>query len=380
MSAPLPYRSLDEQVAFAGPHAAAFVRRALATWQPYRPFWNYEDGCIYKGALDLHAATGLRFFFDFVYREVSGRVANDGAIRGFKASEFNIDNINAGKVFFTLFAATGEERFRKAIDAQAAQLTRHPRTTSGNYWHKQIYPNQVWLDGLYMAQPFQVALGRLTGDGALARDTARQFAHVRAVLRDDKTGLYRHGWDESGVQRWADTKTKQSSHAWGRAMGWFAMALVDCLEFADAFEPGDREAMTALLRDVVAGLVAARSAGGLWQQVLDERARAGNYEEASATAMIAYAFMKGARLKLLDAGTGVVGFDAFRRMTERFLTENALNGICAVAGLGGDPYRDGSYAYYLSEPVIANDPKGVGAWFMALAEGVRAARLAGQGN
>jgi unsaturated rhamnogalacturonyl hydrolase len=375
MTAALPYRSLDEQIAFAGPNATAFVQRTLATWQPYRPFWNYEDGCIYKGALDLHAATGLRFFFDFVYREVSARVDSDGAIRGFSAAEFNIDNINAGKVFFMLYAATGEERFRKAIDVQAAQLSQHPRTQSGNYWHKKIYPNQVWLDGLYMAQPFQVALGKLTGDRELARDTARQFAHVRQVLRDAKTRLYRHGWDESGAQRWANPVTKQSPHVWARAMGWFAMALVDCLEFADVFEPGDREAMTALLSDVAQGLLAVRSAGGLWQQVLDARERDGNYEEASATAMIAYAFMKGARLGLLDAATGAVGLDAFKRLCARFLTESELRGICAVAGLGGDPYRDGSFAYYLSEPVVANDPKGVGAWMMALGEGVRAQGL-----
>ena len=370
------YVPLEAQTSWAGAQAASYIRYTVATWKPYRPFWNYEDGCIFKGALDLHAATGLRSFFDFVYREVSARVAFDGAIRGFDPGEFNIDNINAGKTLFTLFEVTREERFRKAIDVQAAQLARHPRTASGNYWHKKIYPNQVWLDGLYMAQPFQVALSRLKGDAALARDTAQQFAHVRAVLRDGKTGLYRHGWDESGAQRWADPATKQSAHAWGRAMGWFAMALVDCLEMADAFEAGDRETMTALLRDVAAGLFAARSAGGLWQQVLDAREREGNYEEASATLMITYALMKGARIGVLGADARAIGFDAFVRATERFLTATVLGGICGVAGLGGTPYRDGSYAYYLSEPVVANDPKGVGAWLMALAEGIRARQFA----
>jgi len=377
MSAPAPtYTPLEAQTRWAGVNAASFVRHTLATWTPYRPFWNYEDGCIYKGALDLHAATRLRPFFDFVYREVSARVGLDGTIRGFDANEFNIDNINAGKTLFVLLESTQEERFRKAIYVQAAQLTRHPRTKSGNYWHKKIYPNQVWLDGLYMAQPFQVALSRLTGDAALARDTARQFRHVRAMLRDAETGLYRHGWDESGEQRWADPATGQSAHAWGRAMGWFAMALVDCLEWADAFAASDRATMVELLDDVVAGLLAARSAGGLWQQVLDAPAREGNYEETSATLMIAYALMKGARLGLLDVKARGVGIDAFRRVNDRFLSPTELGGICAVAGLGGMPYRDGSYAYYLSEPIVANDPKGVGAWMMALAEGIRAAELA----
>jgi unsaturated rhamnogalacturonyl hydrolase len=380
MSAPSPaYMSLDAQTRWAGAQAAPFIRHTLATWQPYRPFWNYEDGCIYKGALDLHAATGFRSFFDFVYREVSARVGFDGAIRGFEANEFNIDNINAGKTLFTLFDVTKEERFRKAIDAQAAQLTRHPRTQSGNYWHKKIYPHQVWLDGLYMAQPFQVALSRLNGDKALARDTVRQFRHVRGVLRDAKTGLYRHGWDESGEQRWADPATRQSAHAWGRAMGWFAMALVDCLEWPDVFETSDHAMMVDLLHDVVAGLLAARSAGGLWHQVLDARERDGNYEETSATLMIAYALMKGWRLGLLDAQARAVGMNAFRCVTERHLTATELGGICAVAGLGGNPYRDGSYAYYLSEPIVANDPKGVGAWMMAIAEGIRAEPVPGCG-
>ncbi len=365
------YRSLEQQTAFAGAQVAPFVVRYLSLWQPYRPFWNYEDGCVYKGALDLFATTKIRFFLDFAYREVSMRVAADGAIKNFNANEFSIDNIDSGKVLFTLFELTQEERFRKAIDVQAAQLARHPRTKSGNYWHKNIYPHQVWLDGLYMAQPFQVALARLAHEPELARDTARQFLHVRKVLRDDATGLYRHGWDESRAQAWADRTTGRSAHAWGRAMGWFAMALVDCLEFADAFEPRDRDALVELLRDVSDGLMQARSAGGLWHQVLDARERDGNYEEASASLMIAYALMKGARLSLLGERERKAGFDAFRRATERFLTDSELRGICGVAGLGGNPYRDGSYAYYLSEPIVVNDPKGVAALFMALGEAVR---------
>ena len=373
-------RTLEQQTALLGANVVPFIRRYLQGWQPYRPFWNYEDGCVYKGALDLYAATGQKLFFDFVHREVSARVGADGAIRNFKADEFNIDSINSGKVLFTLLELTGEERFRKAIDVQAAQLERHPRTKSGNYWHKAIYPHQVWLDGLYMAQPFQVALSRLAAKPELARDTARQFAHVRAVLRDGATGLYRHGWDESRAQRWADPATGRSAHAWGRAMGWFAMALVDCLEFAEAFDARDRDALVELLRDVANGLMRARSANGLWHQVLDARDRAGNYEETSASLMIAYALVKGARLGFLNAEHRAAGIAACRRVIEHSLTLTELRGICAVAGLGGDPYRDGSYAYYLSEPVVANDPKGVGALFMALSELLRSEARAGDGR
>jgi unsaturated rhamnogalacturonyl hydrolase len=178
-------------------------------------------------------------------------------------------------------------------------------------------------------------------------------------------GLYRHGWDESREQRWADPKTGLSPHVWGRAMGWFMMALVDCLELhADA-------TLRSMFIDAARALVAMQRPSALWQQVVEAPERDGNYEEASASLMIAYALMKGARLSLLDAPHGEAGRRAFKACVERFLSATELSGICGVAGLGGNPYRDGSYGYYLSEPIIANDPKGVGAFLMALTEAAK---------
>jgi unsaturated rhamnogalacturonyl hydrolase len=348
-------------------HALAFIDHYLAHWKPYRPFWNYEDGCIYKGLLDLAEVTRNDWYFDYAYRAVGARTTQNGVLTGFDPNEFNIDNVKAGKALFRLLEGTGEERFRLAIEAQHSQLERHPRTASGNYWHKKIYPHQVWLDGLYMAQPFRCAYARLTGRSEIFDDVVAQFAHVRATMRDEASGLYYHGWDESRAERWSNPSTGCSPCFWARAMGWYAMALVDCLEL---FAHSD---LAAELSAVSEALMRVRSPNGLWYQVLDQGMREGNYEEASATLMIACALMKGARIGVLEHALGAAGAESFDACIERFVSETQLSGICSVAGLGNVPYRDGSYEYYLSEPIVSNDPKGVGALMMALAEGMRRA-------
>lgn len=370
------YVAFAAQTAAHGSHVAAFVQRYVQTWRTHKPAWNYEDGCVWKSCLDLAEVTGQRFLSDFVYREVSARVSADGTISGYTPDEFNIDNVNPGKVLAALFEATGETRFRTALDAQVAQLDRHPRTQSGNFWHKRIYPQQVWLDGLYMAQPMRCVHALFTGDDATITDVVRQFAFVQVTLRDANTGLLYHGWDEGRAERWSNPQSGCSPNFWGRAMGWYAMALVDCIEvLRDApSSPVASSAVTLLapmLIDVGAALLRARSESGLWYQVLDRADVAGNYEEASASLMIAYALMKGARLGVLGSDAGSAGRRAFATCVERFLDDTQLHAICGVAGLGNVPYRDGSVAYYLSEPVVANDPKGVAALLMALAEAMR---------
>jgi unsaturated rhamnogalacturonyl hydrolase len=335
----------------------------------------YEDGIIFKGALDLWRATGEQAFFDFVDERVAPRVGVDGAIDGYDGSEFNIDNICAGKVLFTLLESSGEARFERAIESQLQQLSAHPRTKSGNYWHKQIYPHQVWLDGLYMAQPFQLAYAALAQRRDLADDTVRQFAHVTRVLRDQQTGLYYHGWDESRNERWANPQTGCSPCFWGRAMGWYVMALADCLDFGAMLGSDGASALAEQLQQATEALLRVRSESGLWYQVLDHGnpapERAGNYEEASASLMIAYALMKGQRLGVLPARAGEQGLKSLKAALRDFLSAERLDGICGVAGLGNTPYRDGSFAYYLSEPIVANDPKGVSALLMAVAEALR---------
>ena len=342
--------SLARQTAHFGVQVAPFVHAYVQAWTSYKPAWNYEDGCVWKGCLDLADASGARFLSDFVYREVSARVGCDGHIRGYDADEFNIDNVNPGKVLASLFASTGEARFRTALDSQMSQLERHPRTLSGNYWHKRIYPHQVWLDGLYMAQPLRCSWAMLVQDAPTVADVVRQFEHVHTHLRDDATGLLYHGWDESRAERWSNPATGCSPNFWARAMGWYAMALVDCI---DALRTGlpmlSADAAAARLSemfvDVVDALLRVRSAAGLWFQILDRPDESGNYEEASASLMIAYALLKGARLDIVDSHAADAGRRAFAACVERFLDDRRLHSVCGVAGLGNVPYSDGSVAY-----------------------------------
>lgn len=373
MSEALAGDGFEAQTARLPGPLAAFVRHYVQHWKPYRDHWTYEDGCVWHGALALAEATGARFLRDFVAHEVLARLAPDGRIAGFRASEYNIDNLKPGTVLLKLKALHPQlGQLDGAIAQQAAQLEAHPRTPAGNYWHKQIYPQQVWLDGLYMAQPFQCGLAGLWQRPELLEDTRRQFANVRQQLRDPRTGLYYHGHDHSRQERWADPGTGCSPNFWGRAMGWYVMALVDCLEAAGGRSAALDAELVLQLQSCVTALLAVRSPRGLWFQLLDlGEGQPGNYEESSASLMIAYACLKGARLGVLDAAAAAAGARAVEAVLARSLSATSLDHICGVAGLGNTPYRDGSVAYYLSEPVVANDPKGVAALLLALSEQLR---------
>ena len=354
-----------------GPQVPPFLSGYFAGREASRTYWNYEDGVVWKGALDLHAATGDKAFLDYVLGDMATRVLGDGSMPTYKPGDFGLDNVNGGKIFFPLYAITGEARFRKAIDLQFAQLRHHPRTPSGSYWHKQVYPDQVWLDGLVMAQPFQAAYARLTGDRALFADTVRQFLTVERVMKRPD-GLYYHGWDESRKARWADPATGLSANIWGRAMGWWTGALVDTYEASEGLDPAGRAELARITRDTLAALLRVRSKRGLWWQVMDQGGRDGNYEEASASLMAGYGLIKAARLGIAGAREKALGLDSLRACVDTFLTADTLSGTCAVAGLGGKNDRDGSYAYYISEKTRPNDPKGVGALCWALGEGLGA--------
>lgn len=351
---------------------APLLRRCIDQWQPYRAGrWLYEDGCFWKGALDLSAATGLRFAADFAYREISARIDADGMIAGYTPDEYNIDHVNPGRAVHLLWQATGEQRFRRAVERQLDQLASHPRTASGNYWHKHIYPNQVWLDGLYMAQPLRCAWAAEHGERDTINDVLRQFRVVWQRMREADTDLLRHGWDESGAERWADPTTGLSANVWSRALGWYVMALIDCIESMHTIDSTGAEELGAMLKATASALLSARSGNGLWYQLTALPDVEGNFEETSASLMIAYALMKAARLDVLDAAAGDAGEQALRAIATQYVEPTALRNICGVAGLGNVPYRDGSVAYYLSEPVVSNDPKGLATLLMASAEALR---------
>lgn len=352
-------------------NAPAFVMHYLGSFEASSRIWGYEDGVVWTGILALYEATGDRAFLDYVLGDMASRVTPDGRLPSFQPLPHNIDMIKAGSNLLPLYRMTGEARFRMAMETQFAPLKTFPRTKSGNYWHKARYPWQVWLDGLYMGQPFQLQYARVTGSSALAADTMRQFRTVERVMKQPGTGLYYHGWDESRQQRWADPKTGLSPHIWGRAMGWWLCALADSYEWSEGFDPSGRQDLARMLRGSLEAMLAHRSPTGVWYQVVDQGMRAGNYEEASATMMTTYALLKAARLGVVGEEMRQEGLKTLAAASARFVTPTAVNGVCSVAGLGGEPYRDGSYEYYLSEKVVANDPKGVGPYFMSLAEAWR---------
>ena len=334
--------------------------------------WNYIDGCMMTALLSMSEITGDSQYADFAEHYIDWFVQEDGSIRSYEQETYNLDDLNEGRVLFPLYAATGKEKYKKAAELLHRQLVNQPRTFEGNFWHKAIYPNQVWLDGLYMAQPFYAMYVKNLGNGDYS-DTLRQIETVRARMRDEKSGLYYHGYDASRKAFWADPETGRSKNFWLRSIGWFAVALADLCEILPEGE--DNEKLRAIFRELMEGVARwADPETGLYWQVVDQGGREGNYLETSGSSMLAYAMLKGARLGVLDKEYAAKGEKTFRGIVDRYLsfTDGELNlgGICLVAGLGpeNNRRRDGSYEYYISEPVVQNDAKGVAPFLLAYTE------------
>ncbi|MGN0998032.1 MAG: glycoside hydrolase family 105 protein [Faecousia sp.] len=364
-----------------------YVSRILAESTPDKPLWNIEkirqgkingwnyiDGCMMIALLNLHRITGQQQYYDFAEHFLDYYVLEDGSLRGYKEEDYNLDNICEGRVLFDVYERSGKEKYRKAIDTLYGQLLRQPRTKEGNFWHKAIYPNQVWLDGLYMAQVFYTKYTTEYENCAHYEDIRSQFRTVHEKMRDPETGLYRHGYDAAGQAFWAG-ENGCSPNPWLRSLGWFSAALIDVTaEIAPGHE-AFRAEMAAIARELAQNLLPYidKESGMLWQ-VPHRIGDAGNYPETSGSAMVAYFYCKGARLGILDGSYAAVGKDIFDSICRRYLreTEGKLNlgGICLVAGLGpeNNRRRDGSYEYYISEPVVENDAKGLAPLLMCYTE------------
>lgn len=336
-----------------------------------KPEWNYIDGCMIKAILEMYSITQEEKYLAFADHFIDYYVLEDGSIRDYEMEAYNIDSINAGKTLFELYDLTGKEKYRKAIEFVHNQLLLQPRTKEGSFWHKLIYPQQVWLDGLYMAQPFYWEYEARFHNGENFEDILRQFRFVAEHLRDEKTGLYYHACDTSRLAFWCDKRTGLSQHFWLRAMGWYVMALLDTLSQMDVALEG-RAYLEGLFRQVIDAMLRFQDASGMWYQVVDQGGREKNYLETSGSAIMSYALLRGVRLGLLPGEYRSAGERAFEGICSRYLTEKdddlALGGICLVAGLGGKDRRDGSYAYYMSEPVVENDAKGVAPFLLAYTE------------
>ena len=342
--------------------------------------WNYIDGCMIKAILEMYAITKNENYFQFADAFIDAKVREDGTIDGYDVKELNIDNVNAGKTLFELFDLTGKEKYRKAIDLIYSQIQLMPRTKEGSFWHKNIYPNQVWLDGLYMCQPFYMEYETRFNDKKNYDDIYNQFFLVVKNMRDERTGLYYHAFDYSREMFWCDKVTGLSSNYWLRALGWYAMALLDTLDKADSTVSEPYEKLKKIFVDFMDAMLRYQDESGMWYQVVNLGDMDRNYLETSGSSIMAYALLKGVRLGFLPESYKEFGKKAFDGICNNKLSsdENGelhLDGICLVAGLGGKDRRDGTYGYYMSEPVVKDDAKGVGPFLLAYTEMRRAGLL-----
>jgi len=340
--------------------------------QGKKPAWNYIDGCMITALIEISAIKNDERYFDFAERFIDYYIGEDGSILGYDKEKYNLDDINEGRVLFALYEKTGKEKYRLAILKQKEHLDTQPRTELGNFWHKLIYPHQVWLDGIYMAQVFSAKYAKAYGNKDYS-DLTKQIKNVKRYMQDPETGLYYHGFDCTRSIFWADKTTGLSKNFWLRSIGWFAVALVDIIEILGSKCDGE---IVRIFADLMQSILRFRDAdSGMYYQVVNFPKREGNYLETSGSSMIAYAMMKGARLGVIDESFATYGKETFDGICQRYLGFDAkgnlsLGGICLVAGLGPEHNlrRDGSYEYYISEPVVENDAKGVAPFILSYTE------------
>src|SRR5215203_557668 len=341
--------------------------------QPGRPVrWAYDQGVVLKGIEGLWKNTADKKYFDYIEKSMDHFVQDDGSIRTYRPDEYNIDHVSNGTNLLLLYKVTLKEKYLKAIQLLRTQLITHPRTSEGGFWHKNIYPYQMWLDGLYMGEPFYAEYAATFHEDTAFNDIARQFILMEKYARDAKTGLLYHGYDESRQQKWADKKTGLSPHVWARAMGWYGMGLVDVLEWFPA-QHAKRDSLIGILNRFATAITKYQDPkSGAWWDIVDLGGKEKNYLEASASSMIVYALAKGVRLGYLPEKFIAAAQKGYSGIIKQFIkTEDGqvnLHGTVSVSGLGGNPYRDGSYEYYMSEKVVVNDAKGVGAFIKCSVE------------
>ncbi len=339
-----------------------------------RARWVYQESVYLRGLEELYYTTGDQKYYDFIKKHVDYYVNADGSIRTYRYADMSIDNIPMGRMVLFLYKKTGEEKYLKAIQTLNRQMEEMPRTDEGSIWHKAIYPWQVWLDGLYMGQPFYAEYTKvMKKDAAIYDDITNQFVWIEAHTRDPKTGLLYHGWDESKGMKWANDVTGCSPQFWSRAMGWYALALAEVPAFMPANHPGQQKLKEIFVRLATAVQKAQDPATGVWWQITDSVGVKGNYPESSGSCMFVYALARGVRLGYLPASFLATAKKGYEGIKKQFIETDATGQVnlkytCRGAGLGNNPYRDGSFAYYIHEPVITNDAHGIGSFILAANE------------
>ncbi len=357
--------------------------RCPESWQlDFQPRlkWDYCSGLELQAMLDVYDTYGDKKIYDYALAYADTIVNEDGSIKTYKLKDYSLDRINSGKIFFRIYEQTKNEKYKKALALLRSQLDTHPRNADGGFWHKKIYPHQMWLDGLYMGMPFYAEYAYRNNRPQDYKDIIHQFLVVARHTYDPKNGLYRHACDVSRQQKWADPQTGQSAHSWGRAMGWYAMAIVDALDFIPKHEAG-RDSMLVILNNIATQVQRLQDPkAGVWYQVLDRSGDKGNYLESSCSAMFVYTLFKAVRMGYIDPSYLDVAIKGYKGILNNFIEVDkqglvSITKACAVAGLGGKVYRSGDYEYYINEKIRTNDAKAVGPFIMASLEWERLQRM-----
>lgn len=340
-----------------------------------KPGWNYIDGCMMTSLIELYKATNDKKYLDFVIKFVDFYVREDGSILGYEMDKYSTDDVSESRILFDLYNFTKNEKYNKAIEMCYEQVKTHPRTKEGNFWHKKIYPNQVWLDGLYMMQVFYTRYETERHNNQNFTDILEQFKNVYNIMRDKETGLYYHGYDSTKTMFWADKETGLSKNYWLRSIGWYTVALIDVYEYMNEALYDEQHTIKEIFKNTIDSILKYQDEESkMFYQVPNFPGREKNYLETSGSSMIAYAILKGARLRALPERYREIGLGIFNGICQRYMTvkngDLNLGGICLVAGLGPENNlrRDGTYEYYMSEPIVENDAKGVGPFIMAYTE------------
>ncbi len=334
--------------------------------------WGYAQGVGCCAMLKVWKNTQDRKYFDYVHEWADYMVLDNGSIRNYSIYDYNIDWINSGKILFDVYRESKQEKFRMAMDTLLNQLKTHPQTSDSVFWHKKIYPHQIWLDGIYMAGPFMAQYGKEYNRPDLIDKAMHELVITYKHTLDKKTGLLYHAYDESREQRWANKKTGQSPNFWGRAIGWYYMALVDIMDFVPENHP-QRKEVIAIITHLSKILPRYQDKTGLWYQVIDQGNRKGNYLEASVSSMFMYSIAKAVNKGYINKKNLNTAIKAYNGIMNQLMIKEtdetlSLTQCCAVSGLGGNPYRDGSFEYYVNEKIRNNDSKATGPFIMACLE------------
>jgi unsaturated rhamnogalacturonyl hydrolase len=337
-----------------------------------KPKWDYKMGLVLSAFEKLYQKTNDRKYFNYIKGYADELIDTDGNIIKYERNEYNIDCANPGKLLFNLYDETKDKRYLKVIQELRNQLENQPRTASGGFWHKQIYPNQMWIDGLYMAEPFYTQYTVRFENGKALNDIAKQFELVHTHLVDKKTGLVYQAWDESKEIAWANPQTGTSPTLWGRATGWYMMALVETLEYYPKAHP-KYKVLIEYLNQIAKSAVQYKSASGLWYQIADRPEMDGNFLESSSSAMIIYALAKGADKGYLKSEYKKTAEKSFEAYLKEFVTKDnqghiIISNVSSNVGLGGKPFRDGTNDYYSKSKTKDNSSPALAAFLLSALE------------